>query len=142
MTVDGHGTRGPGIGAVAFVPAAMTVAVTVGLLWATGNVSALAIHGRRPRAKLEDIGAVAVRLARHPSDPAAAWPAGDRELIPGPAGFYATLLVIVTLTIALLVVGWRIHTRLQDRLPGTGTTERAGRAATTCGTWPSARAAT
>lgn len=121
MTVDGHGgTRGPGIGAVAFVPAAVTVAVTVGLLWTTGNVSALVTHGRRPRAKLEDIGAVAVRLVRHPSDPAAAWPAGDRELIPGPAGFYATLLVMVTLTIALLVVGWRIHTRLQDRLPGIG----------------------
>ena len=40
MTVDGHGgTRGPGIGAVAFVPVAVTMAVTIGLLWATGNLS-------------------------------------------------------------------------------------------------------
>ena len=30
-----------------------------------------------------------MRLVRHPGDPAAAWPAGDRELIPGPTGFYA-----------------------------------------------------
>jgi hypothetical protein len=75
MSVDGpHGTRGPGIGAVAFVPVAVTVAVLVGLLWATGTVGALITHGQRPHAKLEEMGAVAVRLAQHPGDPAAAWP--------------------------------------------------------------------
>jgi type IV secretory pathway TraG/TraD family ATPase VirD4 len=121
MPVDGHGgTRGPGIGAVAFVPVAVTVAVTIGLLWTTGNVSALVAHGRRPRAKLEDIGAVAVRLVRHPGDPAAAWPPTDRELIPGPVGFYAALLVLVAITIALIGAGWRIYTRLHGGLPGTG----------------------
>jgi type IV secretion system protein VirD4 len=119
VTVDGHGgTRGPGIGAVAFVPVAVTVVVTIGLLWATGNVSALLAHGRRPRAKLEDIGAVAVRLVRHPGDPAAAWPAGDRALIPGPIGFYATL-VLLALAVALVGLGWRIYQRLLRRLPGT-----------------------
>jgi type IV secretory pathway TraG/TraD family ATPase VirD4 len=121
VTVDGHrGTRGPGIGAVAFVPVAVTVAVTIGLLWATGNLSALLAHSQRPRAKLEDIGAVAVRLVRHPGDPAAAWPAGDRELIPGPTGFYATLLVLLALAVALVGLGWRIYRRLQNRLPATG----------------------
>jgi type IV secretion system protein VirD4 len=120
VTVDGHGgTRGPGIGAVAFVPIAVTLALTIGLLWATGNLSALLAHGRRPRAKLEDIGAVAVRLVRHPGDPAVAWPAGDRALIPGPAGFYATLLALLALAVALIGLGWRIYQRLQNRLPAT-----------------------
>jgi type IV secretory pathway TraG/TraD family ATPase VirD4 len=121
VTVDGHGgTRGPGIGAVAFVPVAVIVAVTIGLLWVTGNVSALLAHGRRPRAKLEDIGAVAVRLVRHPGDPAASWPAGDRALIPGPIGFYTTLLVLLALAVALAGLGWRIYRRLLNRLPATG----------------------
>jgi type IV secretion system protein VirD4 len=121
VTVDGHGgTRGPGIGAVAFVPVAATVAVTIGLLWATGNVSALLAHGRRPRAKLEDVGAVAVRLVRHPGDPAGAWPAGDRELIPGPTGFYGTLLVLLALAVALVGLSWRIYQRLRNRLSATG----------------------
>jgi type IV secretion system protein VirD4 len=120
VTVDGHGgTRGPGIGAAAFVPVAVTVAVTIGLLWITGNLSALLAHGRRPQAKLEDMGPVAVRLVRHPGDTAAAWPAADQGLIPGPIGFYSTLLVLLILTITLLAVGWRAYRRLEERLPGT-----------------------
>jgi hypothetical protein len=120
MTVDGHGgARGPGIGAVAFVPVAITVAVTIGLLWTAGNLSALLAHGQRPRTKLDDMGAVAVRLVRHPGKPAAAWPAADKELVPGPAGFYSTLLILLILTIALAVVGWRTYRRVEERLPGT-----------------------
>jgi type IV secretion system protein VirD4 len=121
MSVDGpHGTRGPGIGAVAFVPVAMTVAVLVGLLWATGTVGALITHGQRPHAKLEEMGAIAVRLAQHPGDPAAAWPQADRRLIPGPTGFYLTLLVLLGLTVVLTHLGRRAFLRLQAVLPGGG----------------------
>jgi len=121
MSVDGpHGTRGPGIGAVAFVPVAVTVAVLVGLLWATGTVGALLAHGQRPHAKLEEMGAVAVRLAQHPGDPAAAWPQADRRLIPGPTGFYLTLLVLLVLTVVLTHLGRRAFLRLQAVLPGGG----------------------
>jgi len=114
------GTRGAGIGAVAFVPAAVTVVVTVVLLWTTGNLSALVTHGQRPQARIEDMGAVAVRLVQHPGEPAAAWPAADRRLIPGPTGFYATLLVLAGLTVALLLVGWRSYQWVQAILPGVG----------------------
>jgi type IV secretion system protein VirD4 len=121
MSVDGpHGTRGPGIGAVAFVPVAVTVTVLVGLLWATGTVGALITHGRRPHAKLEEMGAIAVRLAQHPGDPAAAWPQADRRLIPGPTGFYLTLLVLLVLTVVLTHLGRRAFLRLQTVLPGGG----------------------
>jgi type IV secretion system protein VirD4 len=120
MTADGHGgTRGPGIGAVAFAPIAVTVAVTIGLLWTAGNVSALLAHGQRPEAELEDMGSVAVRLVHQPGEPAAAWPAADRGLIPGPVPFYSTLLVLGVLGIALLALGWRVYRRLEERLPGT-----------------------
>jgi type IV secretion system protein VirD4 len=121
MTVDGpHGTRGPGIGAVAFLPVAVTVAVLVGLLWATGTVGALITHGQPPDARLEEMGAVAVRLAQHPGDPAAAWPQADRRLIPGPTGFYLTLLVLLVLTVVLTHLGRRGYQRLQTVLPGGG----------------------
>jgi type IV secretory pathway TraG/TraD family ATPase VirD4 len=105
---------------VAFVPAAVIVAVTVGLLWTAGNLSALVAHGQRPQASIEDMGAVAVRLVQHPGEPSAAWPAADRRLIPGAAWFYATLLVLAGLTAALLVAGWRGWRRLQAALPGAG----------------------
>jgi type IV secretion system protein VirD4 len=114
------GTRGPGIGAAAFVPAAVVVSVAVGLLWTAGTLSALLTHGQRPQASIEDMGAVAVRLIQHPGNPGAAWPPADRRLIPGPAGFYATLLVLAGLTVALLLAGWHGYHRLQAALPGTG----------------------
>jgi hypothetical protein len=66
------------------------------------------------------MGAVAVRLLQHPGDPAAAWPGPDRTLIPGPAGFYATLLLLLAVAAALWLVGWRAWWRLQASLPDTG----------------------
>src|SRR6266498_1419598 len=113
------GTRGPGSGmAAAFVPAGIAVAVLVGALWVTGTVGALLIHGQRPGATLSDMGAVAVRLVRHPGEPAAAWPAPDQRLIPGPAGFYATLLGVACLAGGLAILGWRGWRRVEAVLPG------------------------
>jgi type IV secretion system protein VirD4 len=116
-----HGTRGPGTGiGAAFAPAAAAAAMIVLLLWATGNLAALLAHGQRPGANLEEMGAVAIRLLQHPGDPAAAWPPGDRRLIPGPAGFYATLLLLLAVAAALSLLGWRAYWRLQASLPDTG----------------------
>jgi type IV secretion system protein VirD4 len=116
-----HGTRGPDTGiAATFLPVAAAAAMIVLLLWATGTLGALLAHGQRPRADLEAMGAVAVRLLQHPGDPAAAWPGPDRTLIPGPAGFYATLLLLLGVAAALWLVGWRTYWRLQASLPDTG----------------------
>jgi type IV secretion system protein VirD4 len=116
-----HGTRGPGTGiGAAFAPAVAAAAMIVLLLWATGALAALLVHGQRPRAGLEEMGAVAVRLLQHPREPAAAWPGPDRRLIPGPAGFYATLLLLLAVAGALSLVGWRAYWRLQASLPNTG----------------------
>src|SRR6266540_764742 len=121
MSVDGRhgGTRGPGSGmAAAFVPAAIAVAVVVGLVWVTGTVGGLLTHRQRPHATLSDMGAVAIRLVRHPAEPAAAWPAPDQHLIPGPPGFYATLLGVVCLGGGLAILGWRGWRCLEAVLPG------------------------
>jgi hypothetical protein len=136
------GTRGPGIGAAAFVPAAVVVVVAVGLLWTAGNLSALVTHGQRPQATLEDMGAVAIRLVQHPGEPGAAWSAADRRLIPSAAWFYATLLVLAGLTAVLLVVGWRSYQRLQAALPGTGGYGAAWATRRDLATWWSTRAPT
>src|SRR6266540_1638933 len=90
------GTRGPGSGmAAAFVPAGIAVAVLVGALWVTGTVGALLIHGQRPGATLSDMGAVAVRLVRHPGEPGVACLAGG-----------------------LAILGWRGWRRVEAVLPG------------------------
>jgi type IV secretion system protein VirD4 len=83
-------------------------------------VSALITHRQPPDARLEEMGAVAVRLAQHPGDPAAAWPQADRRLIPGPTSFYLTLLVLLGLTVVLTHLGRRAFLRLQTVLPGGG----------------------
>jgi type IV secretion system protein VirD4 len=119
VNVDGQGgSRGPGIGAAAFIPTAVLVAIAVGLVWAAGTLSALLAHRRLPTARLEDMGAVAVRLLRQPSTPAAAWPQADQHLIPGPAGFYATLTVLLAVTVVVLLAGWHGYWRIQAVLPG------------------------
>ncbi len=59
MRADGqqHGTRGPGTGlGAAFLPVAAAAGMIVLLLWATGNLGALLVHGQRPRADLEEMG--------------------------------------------------------------------------------------
>jgi type IV secretory pathway TraG/TraD family ATPase VirD4 len=115
------GTRGPSTGtAGALLPATIAVAVLVALVWAAGTVAALLTHGQLPRTSLEQTGAVAVRLLRHPGQPAAAWPAPDRELIPGPVAFYTTMTGIACLAGALAVLGWRTWRRLEALLPGSG----------------------
>jgi type IV secretion system protein VirD4 len=123
VRADGQygGTRGPGAGiGAAFVPVAVTAVTIVLLLWAAGNLGALLAHGQRPHANLEEMGAVAIRLLQHPREPAAAWPDPDRRLIPGPAGFYATLLLLLGVAAVLTVLGWRAYWRLQASLPDKG----------------------
>jgi type IV secretion system protein VirD4 len=48
------------------------------------------------------------KLRAHLADPAAAWPARDRRLIPGPIAFYATGLALVLAAVAVGVLGYRL----------------------------------
>lgn len=60
---------------------------------------AAALFGDAPfRATLADAGVALARLPRHLSDPAAAWPPGLREALPGPVAYFASLAAVVAPT--------------------------------------------
>ncbi|HEV3464456.1 MAG TPA: type IV secretory system conjugative DNA transfer family protein [Actinomycetes bacterium] len=72
------------------------------MLWLTGQVSGFVNSGRWPRVSLPEMGVVVTRVPRHPLDPAAAWPQGARQLLPGPVLFWGTFMVLL----AILTTAW------------------------------------
>ena len=107
------GAVGPGELLVAGAFAAAFAAA--GVLWATGQVAGLLAGGRWPAVGLGDMAGVLLRLPGDVGNPAGAWPAGARDLLPGAVGFYAVLLALGALVLALLfaaVRGWE-HVREQ-----------------------------
>jgi type IV secretion system protein VirD4 len=71
------------------------------MLWLTGQVAGFVHSGRWPRVSLPEMGAVVVRVPRHPLDPAAAWPRGVRGLLPGPVLFWGTFLFLLAILTAI-----------------------------------------
>jgi type IV secretion system protein VirD4 len=70
--------------------------VVGGLLWATGEISGRVFGGAWPGTPFSEMGQVLARFHDHARDPALAWPAPGRTLIPGPVAFYSTLAVLLT----------------------------------------------
>lgn len=86
----------------------LVAVVTVGV-WSTGQTAALITgHGWPPVPVTDGLG-IATRLPHHLSDPAAAWPAPARPLLPGPVGMgvAAVLDVVMLLGLAVLEARWR-----------------------------------
>jgi hypothetical protein len=86
-----------------------TVLVVGGLVWLVGQVAGLLASGTWPDVPLAELPRILVRLREHAGDPAAAWPAGVRALLPGPVGMYATLAGILATPVALGVLAWWLH---------------------------------
>jgi type IV secretion system protein VirD4 len=83
----------------------MIVVILLGatfMLWLTGQVAGFVNSGTWPNVSLSEMGVIVTRVPRHPLDPAAAWPADDRQLLPGPVLFWATFMVLL----AVLATGW------------------------------------
>jgi type IV secretion system protein VirD4 len=82
------------------------VTATGATLWLTGELSGRLFGGDWPAVGASEIGGILARFATHATDPAQAWPAPERRLIPGPAAFYATLAALLgplaTIGLALL----------------------------------------
>ena len=57
---------------------------------------------------MSELPGILARLRDHAGDPAAAWPAGVRDRLPGPVGMYATLAGIRP-PLALGVLAWWLH---------------------------------
>jgi hypothetical protein len=85
------------------------VVVVGGLVWLVGQVAGLLTSGTWPEVPLSELPHILVRLREHLGDPAAAWPAGVRDGLPGPLGMYATLAGILATPVALGVLAWWLH---------------------------------
>ena len=86
-----------------------TVVVIGGLVWLVGQVAGLLASGTWPDVPLSALPGILVRLRDHPGDPAAAWPAGVRDRLPGPLGMYATLAGILATPLVLGALAWWLH---------------------------------
>jgi hypothetical protein len=85
------------------------VVVIGGLVWLVGQVAGLLASGTWPEVPLSELPGILARLRAHAGDPAAAWPAGVRDQLPGPLGMYSTLLGILATPLALGALAWWLH---------------------------------
>jgi hypothetical protein len=86
-----------------------TAVVVGGLVWLVGQLAGLLASGTWPEVPLSELPGILVRLRDYAGDPAAAWPAGVRDRLPGPLGMYATLAAILATPLALGALAWRLH---------------------------------
>ena len=86
-----------------------TVLVVGGLVWLTGQLAGLLASGVWLEVSVSELPGILARLRDHPGDPAAAWPADIRGLLPGPLAIYATLAGILATPLALGVLAWWLH---------------------------------
>jgi len=85
------------------------VGVTLAV-WLTGELAGLIASGRPAPVGARDLGHILIRLPDHLADPAHAWPAHARRLLPSPAVFYLAALLVFTalaLLTALVMRWWR-----------------------------------
>ncbi len=80
--------------ALALIAIATLISVT-GVLWATGEISGRIVGGQWPHTGATEMGTVITRFASNLRDPAQAWPAAARSLIPAAAWFYATMTLLL-----------------------------------------------
>ena len=86
-----------------------TVLVVGGIVWLVGQVAGLLASGTWPEEPLSELPSILARLRDHAGDPAAAWPAGVRDRLPGPLGIYATLAGILATPVVFGALAWWLH---------------------------------
>ncbi len=87
------------------------VLVVAVLVWVAGQLAGVLFGGGAPEGGLADMPGVLSRLPGDLADPAAAWPAADRERLPGPVGVYAALAMVLVSVGALGVGAARLASR-------------------------------
>ncbi|WP_020525231.1 type IV secretory system conjugative DNA transfer family protein [Catelliglobosispora koreensis] len=75
--------------------------------WLSGQLAGLLFRASWPDTGFGDAFTIAFALPQHLADPKMAWPAAARSDLPGPAGFYIAMLLILALFVAAAVVGYR-----------------------------------
>jgi type IV secretion system protein VirD4 len=77
------------------------------LVWAAGQVSALAWNRTTLATSPAESPVILWRLVNKPAQPAEAWPAASADLLPGPVPYYTTLAVLVAVIAAAGAVAYR-----------------------------------
>lgn len=92
----------------------------VGLIvWATGELAALAFAGQTTGTGLAEMPSILASLPDHLGDPAAAWPPQLDSELPGPVAFYSALVVCVAVAAAACrVVSSVVGTFREARVEG------------------------
>jgi len=103
----------------------LLIAVSIGLgatflLWLTGEIAGF-LHsgGTWPRVSVGDMGVVVARFFRTMGDPAAAWPAATRAVLPGPVTFYVVMAIALLVLTAAYVYLAQAFRSLRRRLSST-----------------------
>jgi hypothetical protein len=77
------------------------IVALVGLVWLAGQVAGRLVGGGWPEVPLAELPGILARLPKHLGDPAGAWPAAVRGRLPGPAGMYTTLALLLAMPVLL-----------------------------------------
>jgi type IV secretion system protein VirD4 len=85
------------------------------LLWITGQLSGRLFGGSWPHVQASEMGSIVAALPHHVGDPADAWPAPSRVLIPGPVAFYGTFVAVLG---PVIVIAMLLMSRLRARRNG------------------------
>lgn len=107
---------GPGVGGVGrWVVLGLAAA---GLwVWATGQLAAVVSHRRWPAVALIDVPVIVGLLPGTWGDPAAAWPAAARPLLPGAVGFAMSAVAVGVLLGVATVLGWWLWRAGRNAVP-------------------------
>ncbi|MDF1595727.1 MAG: type IV secretory system conjugative DNA transfer family protein [Acidimicrobiia bacterium] len=98
--------------------AASVLVAACTLVWSAGQVAARLWQGTWLPTPLFDSPIVLWQLIVDPTDPANAWPAPARSLLPGPLAYYTTLTVITLALLAVATFGYRWHQRQTEAESG------------------------
>jgi type IV secretion system protein VirD4 len=100
-------SRVGGSGDIVLLSVIGAVIALAALAWLWGGLAGLIFGAGWPRVTASQILEVLIRLPRSLPRPALAWPAAVRSRLPGPAGFYAALVLVAAACAALVTAAAR-----------------------------------
>jgi type IV secretion system protein VirD4 len=112
--------RTSGVSDVAMLVAIGSAVAVGAALWLWGGIAGAVFGSGWPRVAAGQLLGVLTRLPSRLADPAGAWPAAARSRLPGPAGFYAALALLLGASGALALLAGQAEALgvLRRRSPG------------------------
>jgi type IV secretion system protein VirD4 len=104
---------GPSGGSVLW-PLAILAALLLGLIWLTGSLSAAIFGEGWTTVRTSELVRTALSLPSHLGEPRQAWPARNREALPGAFGFYAVMGALLAAACGAGLLATRLHTAIDE----------------------------